>query len=94
MPVKKIGAMEYTSVKYEAKDRIGIVTVDRPKALNTLNSKTIEEIRSVLAEVKNDESVRVLVITGSGDKAFVASDDKDEGIAAFFEKRKPDYKGK
>jgi enoyl-CoA hydratase len=78
MPVKEIVPMEYTNVKYETKDRIGIVTVDRPKALNALNSKTIEEIRSVLAEVKNDDSVRVLVITGSGDKAFVAGADIGE----------------
>lgn len=70
--------MGYDNVKYSVEDNIAILTIDRPKALNALNSKTIVEIRSAVGEAGEDESVRVLIITGSGDKAFVAGADISE----------------
>ena len=70
--------MAYENVKFETKDDIGILTIDRPKALNALNSEVIREVRSVLAEVKQDDAVRVLIITGGGGKAFVAGADIGE----------------
>jgi len=70
--------MGYENVDYRIEDNIGILTVDRPKALNALDTQTIREIRSVLGEVKENDAVRVLVITGSGEKAFVAGADIGE----------------
>ncbi|MCD6485728.1 MAG: enoyl-CoA hydratase/isomerase family protein [Syntrophobacterales bacterium] len=81
--------MGYENVKYIEENGIGILTVDRPKVLNALNGQTIREIRSVLGEVKGNEAVRVLVITGSGEKAFVAGADigeiKDLGLKDGFD---------
>ena len=75
----KVGdEMGYENVKFETDNGVGVLTIDRPKALNALNAKTIEEIRAVLAEVRKDEETRALVITGSGDKAFVAGADIGE----------------
>ena len=70
--------MGYENVKYVEENGIGILTVDRPKALNALNGQTIREIRSVLGEVKGNEAVRALIITGSGEKAFIAGADIGE----------------
>ena len=59
-------------------DRVGAVatvTVDRPDAMNALDRPTLEELRDRLAEVAEDESARVVVLTGSGEKAFVAGAD-------------------
>jgi enoyl-CoA hydratase len=81
--------MGYENVKYVLEDGLGVLTVDRPKALNALNTLTIKEIRSVLGEVKSNQSVRVLIITGSGEKAFVAGADigeiKDLGLKDGFD---------
>ena len=80
--------MGYDNVKYSVEGNVAILTIDRPKALNALNSKTIVEIRAAVGEAGEDESVRVLIITGSGDKAFVAGADisefKDLGLKEGF----------
>jgi len=55
-----------------------IVTINRPKVLNALNSETIDELRRTLLDLQRDETVRVIVITGAGDKAFVAGADINE----------------
>ena len=70
--------MEYENIQFQKQGDIGILTVNRPKALNALNTATIQEIRSVLGAVKKDHSLRLLVITGAGDKAFVAGADIGE----------------
>ncbi len=58
----------------EKKDGIAIVTMNRPKALNALNSEMLKEIKGVIKELNSDESVKVVVFTGSG-KSFVAGAD-------------------
>lgn len=70
--------MARENVHYSTEDDIGILTVDRPKAMNALNKQTIAEIRQVVSEVKTNESTRVLVITATGNKAFVAGADIGE----------------
>jgi enoyl-CoA hydratase len=57
------------------KGTIATITVNRPKALNALNRVVLEEITRVLRDVRHDASVRVLIITGAGDRAFVAGAD-------------------
>ena len=70
--------MAYENLLYEKKDGIAFITFNRPKVLNALNRKTIEELHQVLLDAKSDDSVRVLILTGSGEKAFVAGADINE----------------
>lgn len=64
-------------VTYEQEGFVGIVTINRPKALNALNSKVLEEIDEVFSNV-NLEETRALILTGAGEKSFVAGADIGE----------------
>src|SRR5437763_937334 len=66
------------NIKTENGDGVLIVTVDRPKVLNALNAQTLEEIDSVFKEARKDDSVKAAIITGGGEKAFVAGADINE----------------
>jgi len=70
--------MAYENILYEKKDGIAYITFNRPKVLNALNRQTIDELHRVLLEVRHDESVRVLILTGAGEKSFVAGADIGE----------------
>jgi enoyl-CoA hydratase len=70
--------MSYENLLYEKKNGIAFITLNRPKVLNALNRKTIEELHDVLRDARNDDSVRVLILTGAGEKAFVAGADINE----------------
>lgn len=67
--------MTYENVILEKEDRIAILSVNRPKALNALNADTLLDIKGAVQEVISDPEVDVLIITGTGDKAFVAGAD-------------------
>ena len=64
--------MEFKNTLYEKRDGIATITINRPQAMNALNEGTIPEILSRLEDAEKDENVRVLVITGAGEKAFCA----------------------
>jgi enoyl-CoA hydratase len=70
--------MAYENLAYEKRDGIAWITFNRPKVLNALNRKTIEEFHHLLLDARDDVSVRVLILTGSGEKAFVAGADINE----------------
>jgi len=70
--------MSYENLLYEKKHGIASITFNRPKVLNALNRKTVEELLQVLLDARGDSSVRVLILTGSGEKAFVAGADINE----------------
>ena len=70
--------MSYENLLYEKRDGIAYITFNRPKVLNALNRKTIEELHQVLVDARDDASVRVLILTGAGEKAFVAGADINE----------------
>ena len=70
--------MAFENLIYEKKDGIGWITFNRPKVLNALNRQTVEELRNALVDARDDASVRVLILTGSGEKAFVAGADIGE----------------
>ena len=57
---------------------VAVLTVNRPKVLNALNTQTLDELRRAILELKHDESVRAVVLTGSGEKSFVAGADINE----------------
>ena len=68
----------YANVLYAVADRVATLTVNRPDKLNALNDAVMAEIGSAVAEAKADSAVGVLVITGAGEKAFVAGADIGE----------------
>ncbi len=67
-----------THILLEKKDHVAIATVNRPKALNALNSEVLNDLNTLLDEIAADPEIRVLVLTGSGEKAFVAGADIGE----------------
>ena len=70
--------MSCENLLYEKKGGIAYITFNRPKVLNALNRKTIEELKEVLLDARDDASVRVLILTGAGEKAFIAGADINE----------------
>lgn len=70
--------MAYQTLLFEVRDRLGIITINRPDKLNALNAESKRELRQVLESVRKDQGIDVLIITGSGDKAFVAGTDIKE----------------
>jgi enoyl-CoA hydratase len=70
--------MAYDNVILEKQGPIGVLTISRPKQLNALNSRTLMELYGAVGEASSAEEIRVLVITGAGDKAFVAGADIKE----------------
>ena len=67
----------YKTIRYEKKDNIALVTIDRPEALNALNSTVIAELEQVVTELENDSTVRAMILTGEG-RSFVAGADIGE----------------
>jgi enoyl-CoA hydratase/carnithine racemase len=70
--------MSFENILVEKKNSIAYVTVNRPKVLNALNMATIEELRTAFTDIKSDGSIRVAILTGAGEKAFVAGADIGE----------------
>ncbi|MGZ5494829.1 MAG: enoyl-CoA hydratase/isomerase family protein [Thermoanaerobaculia bacterium] len=70
--------MAYENIKTETRDGILLVTIDRPKVLNALNAKTVEEIGYAFSQARDDDSIRCVIVTGAGEKAFVAGADINE----------------
>ncbi len=70
--------MSTDNILYEVKDRLAVMTVNRPGKLNALDSRTVKEILQTAGQAAADDSVGALIITGAGDKAFVAGADISE----------------
>jgi enoyl-CoA hydratase/carnithine racemase len=71
-------ALEY--VRYEKKGQIAFITISRPKVLNALNGPTLQELNRAFQSVRDDSEVRVAILTGEGEKAFVAGADISEFV--------------
>jgi len=67
--------MALENILTEIKNEVLIITINRPDKLNALNKQTLEELHETLVNAENDKSIRALIITGSGTKAFVAGAD-------------------
>jgi enoyl-CoA hydratase len=70
--------MPYQNLIFEKRDQIGTITFNRPRVLNALNRETMDELDALLSEARNDSDLRVLILTGAGDKAFIAGADINE----------------
>ena len=57
---------------------VALITINRPQVLNALNRQTLDELQQVLLDLKRDDAVRVVMLTGAGDKSFVAGADINE----------------
>src|ERR1700752_4249359 len=71
-------ALTLANVLYEKRGAIAYVTVNRPKVLNALNAPTWQDLRTAFTDAQNDAAVRGVILTGAGDKAFVAGADISE----------------
>jgi len=70
--------MSYVNLELSIADGVARLTVNRPEVLNALNAETLGEMADVFEECRQNESVRALVVTGAGDKAFIAGADINE----------------
>jgi len=70
-------AVDYETILVEKRDEVGVITLNRPKALNALNSALLKELRHILSSFSNDDSIGAIIITGS-EKAFAAGADIKE----------------
>ncbi|MGH9796419.1 MAG: enoyl-CoA hydratase-related protein [Candidatus Acidiferrales bacterium] len=70
--------MNYENLLYEKRDGIAYITFNRPKVLNALNRKTMQELEAILTDARDDAAVRVLILTGAGEKSFIAGADINE----------------
>ena len=67
--------MEYKNILFEVAEGIATITINRPKALNALNSDVMAELNDVGIKCKTDEAIKVVILTGAGEKSFVAGAD-------------------
>ncbi len=70
--------MAFENLTLDRDGAVAVLTINRPKVLNALNTPTMDELRRAVLEVKHDAAQRTLVVTGAGDKAFVAGADINE----------------
>ncbi|MFZ7101057.1 MAG: enoyl-CoA hydratase-related protein [Peptococcaceae bacterium] len=72
------------NVLYKVHSQVAEITLNRPQALNALNSATLQELKGLLHEIAEDQNIRVVIITGAGEKAFVAGADisQMQGLSA------------
>jgi enoyl-CoA hydratase len=75
-------SQNYETILVERRDRVGIITINRPEKRNSLNIQTRAEGAAALDELRADDSIRVVILTGAGEKAFIAGAD----IAEFAER--------
>lgn len=76
--IEKPNQMNYTNILSDTDNGITLITINRPNKLNALNKATIEELHDAFKAANQDENCKVIVVTGSGDKAFVAGADISE----------------
>lgn len=67
--------MSYQNLLFEVKKTVAVVTINRPDKLNALNNQTVKELNELFSEMKNNDEISVVILTGAGEKAFVAGAD-------------------
>ncbi|PLR97557.1 short-chain-enoyl-CoA hydratase [Bacillus sp. T33-2] len=77
---------EFNNLIYIVEDQVAVITINRPKFLNALNSEVLHELSEAIDEIEKDATIRAVVLTGAGEKAFVAGAD----ISEMHQKNKPE----
>lgn len=77
--------MEYKAIIYEKSEGVAKITINRPEVMNALDADTVKELANSFNSAKNDDDVKVVILTGSGEKTFIAGADINE-IKGSFEK--------
>ena len=72
----------YQQLLFSIANGIATIVINRPAVRNALNAATVEEIRDAVESARNDGNVRAVIITGSGDRAFVAGADIGDGFSS------------
>ena len=75
---KGVDRMEYKNLLFEIEEGIATITFNRPKALNAMNSETMRELLHAVTNCKNDDGIKGIILTGAGEKAFIAGADIGE----------------
>ena len=70
--------MSFENLLLERDGAVAILTINRPKVLNALNSQTLDELRRAILDLKRDDGVRAVILTGAGEKSFIAGADINE----------------
>ena len=65
--------MSFDNLLIDRDQAVAIVTINRPKVLNALNTQTLDELRRAMLALQHDEQIRAIVVTGAGEKAFVSA---------------------
>lgn len=76
----------YSTIKYEVKESIGYITINRPEALNALNKTVLEELFDVFNKIDADKDIRAVILTGEG-RSFVAGTDISADVYAVGSRR-------
>jgi enoyl-CoA hydratase/carnithine racemase len=71
--------MAFEVLRYEVADQVGTITINRPEARNAISPQVVDELRTAFRQADQDPAVRVIVLTGAGDKAFCAGGDLGGG---------------
>src|SRR5665648_636008 len=72
---RRLNSMSYTNILLSKEAGIGIITINRPKFLNALDRITVEELSQAVDSIAVDDEIKVIILTGAGEKAFVAGGD-------------------
>ena len=70
--------MAFENLTLEREGPLAVITINRPKVLNALSTPTLDELRRAVLDVRHDQAIRVVIITGAGEKSFVAGADINE----------------
>jgi enoyl-CoA hydratase len=70
--------MKYEHLSFDLEDGIAVITIDRPKALNALSEATVAELKAAFSRVADDPNIKCAILTGAGEKSFVAGADITE----------------
>jgi enoyl-CoA hydratase len=70
--------MSYSNVFYDVAEGIAEITINRPQLMNALNLETFQELKSAFSKVKEEDAIRIVIMTGSGEKAFIAGFDMNK----------------